>query len=98
MDGIERELDILRQGRVDSGEIAAARKLLRAYLLGIGEDRDAHFRYRFRSALVGIDETPEAMWTAVEYVGGEDLARVARGLESDTVYMLHGGMRAEVEV
>ena len=98
LDGIERELDILRQGRVDSGEIAAARKLLRAYLLGIGEDRDAHFSYRLRSALVGIDEMPEAMWAAVEYVGGEDLARVARGLESDTVYMLHGGMRAEVAV
>ena len=60
--------------------------------------RYAHFRYRFRSALVGIDETPEAMWTAVEYVGGEDLARVARGLKSDMVYMLHGGMRTEVAV
>ena len=96
--GIERELDILRRGRVESGEIAAARKLLRTYLLGMGEDRDAHFRYRFRGALVGIDKTPEEMWTAVGYVEGEDLARVARGLKSDTVYMVHGGMRAGVAV
>ena len=96
--GVEREIDMLRQGQVKPDEIAAARKLLRTYLLGIGEDRDAHFRYRFRDSLVGSGKTPEAMWRAVEYVEGEDLIRVARCLKSDTVYMLHGGMRAEVAV
>ena len=96
--GIERELDILRNGQVEAGEIAAARKLLRTYLMGIGEDRDAYFRYRFRGALVGIDDTPEAMWTAVECLGGDDLARGARRLNSDTIYMLHGGTRVDVAV
>ena len=98
LSGVQHEIDMLQQGKVKPAEIAAARELLRTYLLGIGEDRDTHFRYRFRDSLVGVDRTPEAMWRAIEYVESEDLTRVARGLKSDTIYMLHGGMRAEVGV
>lgn len=91
---VEQQLESMRQGYFTAGEIESARRLLQAHLLGLAEDREAYFRYQFRTGLVGGNQSPLELWRSIEQVGVEDLARVAEGLVADTAYMLHGGMLA----
>lgn len=89
-DAVERELQALRTGAFDPREIEAARRLLRARLLGLAEDREGFFRYQLREGLIGGSQSPQALWQRIEQVGVEDLTRVARGITADTAFLLHG--------
>ncbi|MEE3257637.1 MAG: pitrilysin family protein [Candidatus Latescibacterota bacterium] len=93
---VEQQLEELRQGYFIAGEIESARRLLQAHLLSLGEDREAYFRYQFRTGLVGGSQSPLELWRSIERVGVEDLTRVIGGLVADTAYMLHGGMQARI--
>ena len=89
-DAVEQELQALRTGAFDPWEIEAARRLLRARLLGLAEDREGFFRYQLREGLIGGSQSPQALWHRIEQVGAEDLTRVARGITADTAFLLHG--------
>ena len=89
-DKIEQELQLLRAGVFDCREIAAARHLLRARLLGLVEDRESFFRYQLREGLIGGNQSPETLWQRIEQVGVEDLTRVAGGITADTAFLLQG--------
>lgn len=89
-DAVEQELQALRTGAFDPWEIEAARCLLRAWLLGLVEDREDFFRYQLREGLIGGSQSPQALWQRIEQVGVEDLTRVARGITADTAFLLHG--------
>lgn len=89
-DAVEQELQALRTGAFDPREIEAARRLLRARLLGLAEDREDFFRYQLREGLIGGSQSPQALWQRIEQVGVEDLTRVARGITADTAFLLHG--------
>jgi len=89
-DAVEQELQALRTGAFDPWEIEAARRLLRARLLGLAEDREGFFRYQLREGLIGGSQSPQALWQRIEQVGVEDLIRVARGITADTAFLLHG--------
>lgn len=89
-DAVEQELQALRTGAFDPWEIEAARRLLRARLLGLAEDREGFFRYQLREGLIGGSQSPQALWQRIEQVGVEDLTRVARGITADTAFLLHG--------
>ena len=87
---VEKELQSLRTGVFDPREIEAARRLLRAQLLGLTEDREGFFRYQLREGLMGGSQSPEALWQRIEQVGVEELTRVAGGIAADTAFLLHG--------
>lgn len=89
-DAVEQELQALRTGAFDPWEIEAARRLLRARLLGLAEDREGFFRYQLREGLIGGSQSPQVLWQRIEQVGVEDLTRVARGITADTAFLLHG--------
>ena len=89
-DAVEQELQALRTGAFDPWEIEAARRLLRARLLGLAEDREGFFRYQLREGLIGGSQSPQALWQRIEQVGAEDLTRVAGGITADTAFLLHG--------
>lgn len=89
-DAVEQELQALRTGAFDPWEIEAARCLLRAWLLGLVEDREDFFRYQLREGLIGGSQSPQALWQRIEQVGVEDLTRVAGGITADTAFLLHG--------
>ena len=89
-DAVERELQALRTGAFDPREIEAARRLLRARLLGLAEDREGFFRYQLREGLIGGSQSPQVLWQRIEQVGTEDLTRVAGGITADTAFLLHG--------
>lgn len=87
---VEQELQALRTGAFAPQELEAARRLLRARLLGLAEDREGFFRYQLREGLAGGSQSPQALWQRVEQVGVEDLTRVAAGITADTAFLLHG--------
>ena len=89
-DKVEQELQTLRAGAFEYREIEAARRLLRARLLGLAEDREGFFRYQLREGLIGGSQSPETLWKRIEQVGVEDLTRVAGGIVADTAFLLHG--------
>ena len=89
-DKVEQELQALRSGAIAPREIEAARRLLRARLLGLAEDREGFFRYQLREGLTEGSQSPEALWQRIEQVGVEDLTRVADGIAADTAFLLHG--------
>ena len=89
-DKVEGQLQALRSGAFDPGEIEAARHLLKARLLGLTEDREGFFRYQLREGLTGDSQSPQALWQRIEQVGVEDLTRVAGGIAADTAFLLHG--------
>ena len=89
-DAVEQELQALRTGAFDPWEIEAARRLLRARLLGLAEDREGFFRYQLREGLIGGSQSPQVLWQRIEQVGVEDLTRVAGGITADTAFLLHG--------
>ena len=89
-DKVEEQLQALRSGIFDPGEIEAARRLLRARLLGLDEDREGFFRYQLREGLTGGSQSPQALWQRIEQVGVEELTHVADGIAADTAFLLHG--------
>ena len=89
-DKVEEQLQALRSGIFDPGEIEAARLLLRARLLGLAEDREGFFRYQLREGLTGSSQSPQALWQRIEQVGVEELTHVADGIAADTAFLLHG--------
>ena len=89
-DKVEKELQALRAGVFDPREIEAARRLLRARLLGLAEDREGFFRYQLREGLIGGSQSPEVLWQRIEQVGVEELTHVAGGIAADTAFLLHG--------
>ena len=89
-DKVEKQLQSLRVGAFDPREIEAARRLLRARLLGLAEDREGFFRYQLREGLTGGSQSPQALWRRIEQVGVEELTRVADGIVADTAFLLHG--------
>ena len=89
-DKVEKQVQALCAGAIDRREIEAARRLLRARLLGLAEDREGFFRYQLREGLTGGSQSPEALWQRIERVGVEDLTRVADGIAADTAFLLHG--------
>ncbi len=89
-DKVEGQFQALRSGAFDPGEIESARRLLRARLLGLTEDREGFFRYQLREGLTGDSQSPQALWQRIEQVDVEDLTRVAGGIAADTAFLLHG--------
>ena len=89
-DKVEEQLQALRSGIFDPGEIEAARHLLRARLLGLAEDREGFFRYQLREGLTGGSQSPQGLWQRIEQVSVEELTRVADGIAADTAFLLHG--------
>ena len=89
-DAVEQELQALRTGAFDPWEIEVARRLLKAWLLGLAEDREGFFRYQLREGLIEGSQSPQALWQRIEQVGVEDLTRVAGGITADTAFLLHG--------
>ena len=87
---VEQELQALRTGAFAPQEIEAARRLLRARLLGLAEDREGFFRYQLREGLAGGSQSPQVLWQRIEQVGVEDLTRVAAGITADTAFLMHG--------
>ncbi len=89
-DKVEEQFQALRSGIFDPGEIEAARRLLRARLLGLAEDREGFFRYQLREGLTGGSQSPQGLWQRIEQVSVEELTRVADGIAADTAFLLHG--------
>lgn len=89
-DKVEKQLQSLCAGAFDPREIEAARRLLRARLLGLAEDREGFFRYQLREGLTGGSQSPEVLWQRIEQVGVEELTCVADGIVADTAFLLHG--------
>jgi predicted Zn-dependent peptidase len=95
---VGEQLDRLKREEVEGGELEAARHLLKSRLLGLGEDREALYRFYLRGALTGNTRTPVQLWREIEKVGVADLLGIARGLALDTSYLLHGELRAKEAV
>ncbi|MEW6754398.1 MAG: pitrilysin family protein [Candidatus Latescibacterota bacterium] len=92
--GIADQLEALRAGRFEPGEVEAARSLLRHRLLRLEDDRAGLARLHYRQRVAASSHGRRELGRAVDAVTPEALCRVAQRVKLDTTYFLHNGQSA----
>ncbi len=92
---ILRQLDEIRQGHVTEEELSAAKLSLQSDYRRMEDEPAQMASFAFHRALVGLDADFEQTLSRIAAVTGEDLARIARKIELDTVYFLENTEKTE---
>ena len=88
-DEILAQLADIREGRITDAEMDAAKKSLRCAFMQLGDDPASMARWDFGRRLSGrTDATPEDDLAAIEALGRDDIAALARDITLDTVYFM----------
>lgn len=93
-EGIAAQLESLRQGRFERGEVEGARSLLLHRLLRLDDDRAGLARLHYRRRVAGGGLGRAALAAAVARVQPQEICQAAGRLQLDTVYYLHDGQVA----
>lgn len=89
LDEIYRQLEIMRGGGFEDGELEASGKALCDLYRGVGDSPETLDAY-YASRLTGEPETPEETAEGLKRVTREQVVRAAERLSLDTVYTLAG--------
>ncbi len=89
-DEIVYQLAEMKAGNITAEEINTAKKLVCGALRQVSDSPAGIDGFAFRRTMAGIDETPENAIERINAVSYDDVVRVARGVEANTVYFLRG--------
>lgn len=89
-DEILIQLDAVRNGDFSSDELEAARRAVSTELRTISDDPNELTRFWLSQNLAGLDCSPEDLAALAEEITAEEIVEIARGVELDAVYFLHG--------
>jgi len=87
---ILRQLQALRAGRVDEQELAMARGTLVSGLRALRDLPGAIIGFALERAVNGMEADLAGLLAGLQAVTVRDVARAARTVELDTVYLLQG--------
>ena len=85
---ILRQLDLVRQGEIDEGELEGARRILVGSYRSALDDQGRQEEFWLGQAAAGLDTTLEETAAGFETVTREQVARAAQRLQLDTIYFL----------
>lgn len=85
------QLDAVRRGEISDEEFQAARTYLAGALRAATDSPGALEEFYLSQTLKGLDYGPAELAALCEMVTREDVVAIARGVELDAVYFLHGG-------
>ena len=91
------QLDAVRRGDFTDDELHHARKHCAGQLRSVPDSPGALEDFWFSQTLKGLDYGPEELAALCEMVTRADVIAVARGIEADAVYFLHGAAEDEDE-
>ena len=98
LDAINEMLDAVREGDFDDVELdAAKRSLISAIRTGSDSPRYV-MTFMLARELCGVTDTPEELAERIARAERDDVCRVARSVEADTVYFLCGDKNAAEEL
>ncbi len=84
------QLEHVRAGDITPEELAGARKAVANNLRAMHDSPFSLEDFYLRQAVTGLDASPADMAALVEDVTADEVAAVARGVETDAVYFLKG--------
>ncbi len=87
---ILRQLRKMRAGKFTEEEVLLAKQMLAFHIRSIEDEPAAVRRWYLGRSLLGISQSPEELWEALQRVSARDVVRVAKRLSLDTVYFLRG--------
>jgi predicted Zn-dependent peptidase len=87
---ILKQLDDLRAGRIEPGMLERARENLLGRLAAMRDSPGALIDFALERAVNGLPADLRTLETKLEGLGERDVARAAKTLALDTVYLLHG--------
>ena len=96
-DEILAQLDAVAKGDFTDAELENARRGTASELMSMTDSPGALEDFYLSQTLDGLDYGPEEMSELCLYVTREDVISIARGVELDCVYFLHGGEDEEDE-
>lgn len=91
------QLESIRRGEITDEELDSARKAVASDLRALQDSAAGLENFFLNQTLRGLDYGPDVMAALCEGVGREDVLTVARGIELDAVYFLHGAAEEEEE-
>ena len=84
------QLDALRRGEITDEELNAARSAVASDLRALTDSAGGLEEFYLNQALRGLDYGPEELAALCESVTAEEAAAIARSVEEDAEYFLHG--------
>lgn len=84
------QLDALRRGEITDEELCAARSAVASDLRALTDSAGGLEEFYLNQALRGLDYGPEELAALCESVTAEEAAAIARSVEEDAEYFLHG--------
>jgi predicted Zn-dependent peptidase len=93
-DIIREQLEHMREGRINDLEISQTKAMLANHLREIQDSAFEMIGFDFNAILSGRVRTSGELLLEVERVTKEDVARVAQGVQLDTIYFLRDGKEA----
>ena len=87
---ILHQLELVRQGQIDEGELEGARRILVGSYRSALDDQGRQEEFWLGQAAAGLDTTLEETAASFETVTKEQVARAAQKLALDSIYFLKG--------
>ena len=84
------QLDEMKKGNITDEEITTAKKLICAALRQVTDSPAAIDGFSFRRTMANITETPDDAYEKINKVTREDIVRISKLVEPNTVYFLYG--------
>lgn len=84
------QLDAMRAGEITPEELEAARRAVVNDLLSVTDSPVRLEDFTMRQTVQGLDAAPEDLAVLADLVTAEDVAAIARGVETDAVFFLKG--------
>ena len=84
------QLDAVKAGDFSDEELLSAKKTAASDLRALTDSPGALESFFLRQTLLGLDYGPDALAALCEDVTKQDILAVAKGIELDAVYFLHG--------
>jgi len=89
--GVDVQLEAIREKRFDAGELERVRSLLVSRLQSLDDNRDGLVRFYYRQRVADLKGGRRRFQTQLAAVTPDEVSQVARKLELDTTFFLHGG-------
>ncbi|WP_140000150.1 EF-P 5-aminopentanol modification-associated protein YfmF [Paenibacillus paridis] len=86
---IEEQLESMRQGQLSELEMNQTKAMISNHLRELQDSAYEMIAYDFNSVLTGKERSAQQLLEQVQAVTPEDIVKVAKGVQLDTIYFLH---------
>ena len=90
LDEILKQLEAVKNGEITDEELSAAKKYIKNILLGYMDKQTSMEEFYLGQAIEGLTIGPADLAALVETITSEQVAAVAKGVETDAIYFLRG--------